>query len=181
MRMQLAPEERSGKPFRRSSPPSRYEKISKREEVAFVGLVALICVAGTTYQIVIGLQNFFAYPSIVSSTYEDDSAEFPGVTICPENWYNMSQVCQYWPKNCTRKDVVSIIARPILRIFQLMECLSFLTSSSTLYHQLIIYSMPKASFMNEFREYGQPTLNRFFRCEMVSRDHTCPSFSCTDL
>lgn len=93
--------------FRPKLPGKDKDCSETRKRTVIVWMIGLVCVVGATYQTFISLQNFFTYPSVVSSTLEKEAAEFPAVTICPENWYNMSQVCHWWPKNCTRKDVVS--------------------------------------------------------------------------
>ncbi|OQR78379.1 hypothetical protein BIW11_06451 [Tropilaelaps mercedesae] len=110
--------------------------------------ISAICTLGCGYQALTALQTYLEHPSVVSSTYVKEAAEFPGVTICPENWYNMTQVCKFWPRNCTRKDVMQA------------------------------YSLPKLVTLSEFRFYGQPLLQSLFRCQMMSRTELCQPFDC---
>ncbi|XP_022663169.1 uncharacterized protein LOC111251129 [Varroa destructor] len=61
----------------------------------------------------------------------------------------MTRLCQYWPQNCTRKDMQ-------------------------------LHSVPKFTIMNEFRFYGQPTIENLFKCRMMSRSEVCPAFDCVE-
>ncbi|XP_022688169.1 uncharacterized protein LOC111260003 [Varroa jacobsoni] len=116
----------------------------------FAWFVGIICSLGCGYQVYTALRAYLAYPSLVSPALIKEAAEFPGVTVCPENWYNMTRLCQYWPQNCTRKDMQ-------------------------------LHSVPKFTIMNEFRFYGQPTIENLFKCRMMSRSEVCPAFDCVEL
>ncbi|XP_028967647.1 uncharacterized protein LOC114828292 [Galendromus occidentalis] len=120
-------------------------------EKTFAFVVFSVCGIGMLYQVTFTIKNYLDYPSVVSSIIEKDAADFPAVTVCPESWFNLSQVCRYFPKNCSRKDVM---------------------------HR---YSIPKASVYAAWRYFGQPNIKKLFDCRMASQAEGCDPFDCESL
>ncbi|KAM7296826.1 hypothetical protein ISCGN_021981 [Ixodes scapularis] len=112
--------------------------------------IAAACAVGFLYQAVGVVLYFQSYPAVVSSIFAQDEAEFPAVTVCFEAWFNTTKICDHFPNNCSRKDV------------------------------MLLYAQPKFLDSITLRHFGYPDTKKLFTCRMFSHVESCEPFDCLD-